>query len=539
MRLIICLLLALSAPTLAQESIVEGTSIIDGSTMVNSLTSQYVSIFVVNPPSASLDPTFAGNVMTQNAIDGVTVNIRWADIETTAPGTTPCTPAPSDTCQPDPIVPMYHYYAWLPSQGGVYDSLTYPGIWPWFEPFGTPGVPKTVNLVLVGEAVGATNNSTPHYVTDSSWYSLFAPPYAPTSQYAEQDVINSINCSSSDNWTGAQPTMMSYTSPQVMITSTGCCSTSPAPNSNLIQDNDLVWVNVQGNAACGTGSDGAPVTVDSDNEFSYTPLGPSCSSPAASNTNFVSAFQSWPVPYEWPYKSALKALWAATFAHFNPTYSANFGSGNVVVAGQLGYIRPGESADGEAYPYCESNLESLPVPYVYTESLWEGYYSEMLQWGQSQTPYMSFFAPLNSTAAYPDYGTYEAGVAATTSNGHGVIDGFGSQGLSILDTAAFNGCSGSTSDWCDSFGTYYGTGMPRELQQLSLSDEENSMSCPGCGVPPNGNSGDLLVWLPFAVENHMTVLELYTLDAALAFDPNYCTAISSTPPYSCTCRLLS
>jgi hypothetical protein len=36
-----------------------------------------------------------------------------------------------------------------------------------------------------------------------------------------------------------------------------------------------------------------------------------------------------------------------------------------------------------------------------------------------------------------------------------------------------------------------------------------------CGVPP-GDSGDLRVWLPYAVTNHMTTLELYYLDAGLA-----------------------
>jgi hypothetical protein len=28
--------------------------------------------------------------------------------------------------------------------------------------------------------------------------------------------------------------------------------------------------------------------------------------------------------------------------------------------------------------------------------------------------------------------------------------------------------------------------------------------------------------LPFAVQRHMTILELYSLDALLAYDPNYC-----------------
>jgi hypothetical protein len=52
------------------------------------------------------------------------------------------------------------------------------------------------------------------------------------------------------------------------------------------------------------------------------------------------------------------------------------------------------------------------------------------------------------------------------------------------------------------------------------------LSPSGCGIPSAGDSGDLRVWLPFAIGNHANVIELYSLDAALAFDPNYCTAIS-------------
>ncbi len=531
MRITLVLILALSVPALAQQSIVEGKSTVNGSTVVNSLTSQYVSIFVVNPPNPTVNTTFVPNVMIQDAIDGVTLPLVWANIEGSAPNTTPCTPAPSDTCQPDPVVPMYHHYDW-----STYESTTFPGVWGWFAPVGpSPGVAKTVNFILDGETAGMLNAATPHYVTDSSWYSLFVPPYTPTTLYAQQDVINSVNCSSLNEWTGTTPSSLTYSatpSPQVTVHSTGCCSSTSAPNSNVIQTLDLVWVSVPSNSACGTGSTGMQATATDNNHFYYTPQTPSsCSNPiSTTNATFIAAFQSWAVPYEWPYKSALKALWAATFAHFSSTYTVNWGAGNTVVAGQLGYIRPGESVGGEAYPYCTSGLPTSG-PYQYSTSVWESYYSEMLQWAQSQTPFMTFFAPLNSTASY-DFGTYEAGIAATTTNGHGVIDGFGSQGLSLLDTTAFNGCSGSTSNWCDSFSTWNGMAMPRELQQLSLSNEQNQTSCPGCGTPPSGNSGDLYYWLPFAVENHMTVLELYTLDAGLAFDPNYCANITS-PPLTC------
>ena len=86
-------------------------------------------------------------------------------------------------------------------------------------------------------------------------------------------------------------------------------------------------------------------------------------------------------------------------------------------------------------------------------------------------------------------------------------------------------------DWCNLFATtYHAFGMPLELQQLSISDPTNS-SCTGgtCGPPPNGVSGDLRLWLPFAVSNDATVFEIYYQDLGLAFDSSYCT--SSTMCY--------
>lgn len=160
---------------------------------------------------------------------------------------------------------------------------------------------------------------------------------------------------------------------------------------------------------------------------------------------------------------------------------------------------------------------------------WLDYFDEMIDWGESQTPFMKFFAPIDTADNDATYGLAEAGTAAVSSNGRGVIDGFGSQGLSLLDY--MNGCALSTSDWCTSFGTYYQNASPLELQQISLSDEQDgncsTQSPPplnACGTPPR-DSGDLRVWLPFAVSNHVSVIELYYLDAALAFDPNYCTSI--------------
>src|SRR6266496_5225877 len=70
--------------------------------------------------------------------------------------------------------------------------------------------------------------------------------------------------------------------------------------------------------------------------------------------------------------------------------------------------------------------------------------------------------------------------------------------------------------------------MPLELQQIAISDPSNK-TCPGssCGVPP-GVAGDLRLWLPYAISNHASVIEMYYRDLALAFDVNYCTMQDGT-----------
>lgn len=65
------------------------------------------------------------------------------------------------------------------------------------------------------------------------------------------------------------------------------------------------------------------------------------------------------------------------------------------------------------------------------------------------------------------------------------------------------------------FNQYYTSGYPLELQQIDLSD-------PTASLNPLSETGDLRPLLPFAVQRHMTILELYAFDALLAYDPNYC-----------------
>jgi hypothetical protein len=174
-------------------------------------------------------------------------------------------------------------------------------------------------------------------------------------------------------------------------------------------------------------------------------------------------------------------------------------------------MRFGKSAGGESFVYCTSNIPSYMV------STWKTYITNMTNFEQAQSPTMLIFEPINRVNGNDaDYSNYEAQDAIAHSNAYGATFGFGSQGLSLAD---FNSppCA---SNWCILFGYYYAQGSPLELQQIANSDPFDELCSSGC--VPGGESGDLRAWLPLAVTGHMNVLELYSVDADLAYDPYFC-----------------
>lgn len=223
----------------------------------------------------------------------------------------------------------------------------------------------------------------------------------------------------------------------------------------------------------------------------------------------ISRQQSYPVPYETPHKTAWEPFVAAAIIHFNnsPHFS------------QIDYMRVGRSVGGEAYPYCIPNMQALPAPNTYSKSGWLAYYTEIDDFVQAQKPKMLILDPLNSAGTGlpgdpkdPSYGTSEAAIAIAHKNASGVMNGFGSQGLQASDITDYPSCA---SDWCNMFNNNFQTNNNLELQTLSLS-------APVTVSGVNSGTGDLRPLLPFAVSHHMTILELYNLDALLAYDPNYC-----------------
>jgi hypothetical protein len=253
---------------------------------------------------------------------------------------------------------------------------------------------------------------------------------------------------------------------------------------------------------------GVPVLNATSTSFQYQSGIQSAGTSSVQQT-VISAEQSYPVPYETPYMTAYEAFVAAVIAHYNA--SANLS--------QISYMRVGRSVGGEAYPYCISNLENLPAPNTYSMTAWLNFYTDIDEFVQAQNPKMEILDPLNESGsgstADKTYGSDEAGIAVSYKNASGATNGFGSQGLQASDITNYAAASDCSSDWCNMFNQYYQTGIPLELQQYGLS-------APVAITNTTSATGDLRPLLPFAVQRHMTVLELYYLDALLAYDPNYC-----------------
>jgi hypothetical protein len=428
-------------------------------------------------------------VMNQNAIEGVTVATAWIDVETGTPGPGTCSPVGTETCQQD-ASGWTHTYDW-----SKIDSDN--ALW-----FVAESGTKKVNIIL--DAIGGAspiclqtnsciNPITPYYVTTSSW--------AAHTGSGMQDVING-NKDGCTNDVGLITSAMTRDS-SGMVTVT--------ENNHGYVNGDTIWVG--GTAPSNyniTTTAGVTVENATANTFQYQSSTHTADSASFPGT-VISRQQSYPVPYETPFSTAWEPFIAAAVLHFNASKNLS----------QIDYMRVGRSVGGEAFPFCIPIMEALPVPNTYSKSGWLAYYTAIDDFVQAQKPKMLILDPLNAagTGLPGDpkdftYGDAEAAIAMAHKNASGLVNGFGSQGLQASDITNYPNSS-CASDWCTTFNADFQNNNNLELQQESLSAPVS--------LPDNNSStGDLRPLLPFAVERHMTILELYNLDALLAYDPNYC-----------------
>ncbi|HEY6767898.1 MAG TPA: putative Ig domain-containing protein [Candidatus Sulfotelmatobacter sp.] len=172
--------------------------------------------------------------------------------------------------------------------------------------------------------------------------------------------------------------------------------------------------------------------------------------------------------------------------------------------GSIGYIRFGLGRGGETFPSQNFGSDPCTSTFVnkwgWTDTTWTNYVNAMLAYESTLKSPKQLMVGLDSV----DSNDMPDSEAAAAISMHIAI---GNQGMKANDITKYPHCS---SDWCDLFAEYKNSNLPLELQTIALSS-------------PQGNApvGSLVTLLPFAVQNHATVLEIYTYDWLLAFDPSY------------------
>src|SRR5579859_3014185 len=92
--------------------------------------------------------------------------------------------------------------------------------------------------------------------------------------------------------------------------------------------------------------------------------------------------------------------------------------------------------------------------------------------------------------------------------------GFGNQGLQFSD---IGNCPHAGGDWCQLFAQFVGQ-VPLELQTFGQSCPAGNGQCPNDSF--SNKTGSLVPLLPWAVQNHVDILELYYKDWLIAYDPD-------------------
>jgi hypothetical protein len=584
---VIALVIAANAQTIAGGGILAG-----GGVITNGFTRNGTITLVFPPGTGSpdyADVRAAGSVWDNSLIDGVTVQVNASNVsqintgsvgaqQAYVPGTNPaglgnCNgyTVDTDTCikmtgvQVGSAFVTFAAPIYFPFDWSTIESTTSPGIQQWFQ--ATPGGKrKTVSLKDFSQSNGAVNGSTPSFIGVSAYLSLFPNP--------TQDFLNSVITTAGLTCTGQYG---GHTG--LAASRSGTATVTVTLNGHGYNTGQTHWVNAT--AGSGTFSQysntttGVTITVTDANHFTYTAPGGSATDTAT--LTIAADNESYVVPYELPFLTFRQAFLKAVHNHFNASYTNAVGG----TAAQLGYWDNGQSAGGEAYPFCYANMQNLPSPYTLATdtattpgvgsscftscaggSTWGfvTYYKNDLTFAESLHSYMRLFNSLNNggtgSQANFSYSLAEATAGALRTNGNGLFDGIGEQGTSVGDiTALFNNPTQAFSilqpsnmcgnNGCAMVSANSASGMPLEIQVVSISAYDDPACNPAkngqtkCSVPSTGTGGDsgdmrqmlaLFTGLPatdgtntVTLAGHASVYECYYRDCALALDPNFAT----------------
>ena len=209
----------------------------------------------------------------------------------------------------------------------------------------------------------------------------------------------------------------------------------------------------------------------------------------------------YPVYYAGSYQSNYKTFIQAVLNRYG-------GNPNV------GYIRFGLARGGEVFPTCLAQMMTFSgfstIGQFNTQ--WENYIATMTQFQKSLETQIvqSVGRAAQPMAALDQYGspTQWAVNDWEAANAKSLGFGFGSQGLSASDIAAFNAGQPCAADWCAAFQQDYGL-VPLELQTIAASDPTNAP----------GGTGTLVNLFPFALGLRAQIFEVYLADLQVAYDP--------------------
>jgi hypothetical protein len=166
----------------------------------------------------------------------------------------------------------------------------------------------------------------------------------------------------------------------------------------------------------------------------------------------------------------------------------------------VGYIRFGLGGGGETYPACMYGLQDKG----FSPELWRKYILEMLDYEKSLNSPKQLMVGINTFGQPEDLEFAGAVSERAVRNGIAI----GSQALSIEDIHNHEKGVPCHVDWCANFEKAQGK-VPLELQTLEETNPDRA-----------GPIGSMVDLLPFAMQLHTQIFEIYPEDWYVAYDPS-------------------
>jgi hypothetical protein len=183
-----------------------------------------------------------------------------------------------------------------------------------------------------------------------------------------------------------------------------------------------------------------------------------------------------------------------SYQQFMKEIAQHFGNNPAV-----GYIRFGLGIGGETFPVCMYALRDKG----FNAPVWRKYLFDMLDYEATLKSPKTFMVGINTFGEPPNIDFVDAVADRAVQDNIAI----GSQALSIDDLRADKAGEPCAVDWCHVFRQAQGK-VPLELQTLEDTNPDRT-----------GKVGSLVDLLPFALQLHTQIFEIYAQDWLIAYDP--------------------